>query len=113
VKQPFIEVTLGRIRMKVPIIVDEACTLRAVEQVNARLDEIEKQSNRVDSLEFALLAALSFAAEIEESRQSLELERERLAASSNDDTREFFAELDKIADALERDARPKGPRLIK
>ncbi len=112
-KQPSVEVALGRIRMKIPVIVDEATTLRVVEQVNARLEEVEKQSNRVDSLEFALLAALSFAAEMEEARQSVAREREKLAASSNDDTKEFFAELDKLAEALARDSRKKGPRLLK
>jgi cell division protein ZapA (FtsZ GTPase activity inhibitor) len=112
-KQLLVEVTLGRIRIKVPVIGDEATTLRAAEQVNARLDEIEKHSNRVDSLEFALLAAMTFAAEVEQAKGAVAQEREQLAESSSEDTKAFFKELDKISEALDRTQKKQGPRLLK
>ena len=108
-----IEVVLGRMRMRVPIIVDEPTTRRTVAQVNARLAQIEKQSHRVDTLEFALLAALSFAAELEETKHAVAQEREQLAESSTEDAKEFFQELDKIAEALDRTPKKQGPRLLK
>ena len=112
-KQPLIEVMLGRMRMKAPVIVDEETTLRIAEQVNARLDEIEKQSSRVDSLEFALLAAMSLAGELEQAKQAIAEEREQLTQSSTEDTKTFFAELDKISETLERGPRKQGPRILK
>jgi cell division protein ZapA (FtsZ GTPase activity inhibitor) len=112
-KPTLIEVMLGRIRMKVPVIVDEATTLRAVDAVNARLDEIEKQSQRVDTFEFALLASLSFAGELEQTKHSVAAEREQLAESSSEDTKSFFKELDKIAEALDPTPKKQGPRLLK
>lgn len=112
-KNGWVEVVLGRMRMRVPVIVDEATTRRAVEQVNARLALVEKQSQRVDTLEFALLAALSFACELEETKRAIAEEREQLAETSTEDAKEFFQELDKIAEALNPTPKKQGPRLLK
>jgi cell division protein ZapA (FtsZ GTPase activity inhibitor) len=95
--------------MKTPVIVDEATTLRVAEQVDARIEEIERHSDRMDSLEFALLAAMSFAAELELSKRIVADERAQLAESTAEASKEFFVELDKIAQALEREPRKKAP----
>jgi cell division protein ZapA (FtsZ GTPase activity inhibitor) len=108
-KPTLVEVKVGRMRVKAPLIVDEATTLRVAEQVNARLEEIERNSDRLDSLEFALLAAMSFAAELDLGKRAVAEERERLAESGAEASKEFFVELDKIAHALEREPRKKGP----
>jgi len=112
-KNGLVEAVLGRMRMRVPVIVDEPTTLRIVEQVNARLAQVEKQSQRVDTLEFALLAALSFAAELEQSKHAVAEEREQLAETTTEDAKEFFQELDKIAEALNPTPKKQGPRLLK
>lgn len=108
-KPHLVEVTVGRMRMKTPVIVDEATTLRVAEQVDARIEEIERRSDRMDSLEFALLAAMSFAAELELSKRAVGEERAQLAESTAEASKEFFVELDKISQALEREPRKKGP----
>jgi len=110
-KPHLVEVTVGRMRMKTPVIVDEATTLRVAEQVNARIEEIERHSDRMDSLEFALLAAMSFAAELELGKRAVAEERAQLAESTAEASKEFFVELDKISQALERESGKKGPRL--
>ena len=99
-KSPVTEVTLGRMRLKVPVIVDEPTTARIAERVNARLAEMEKQCDRIDSLIFALLAAMSFAAEVEQAHHALAEERSRLDEERAADAKEFFAELDTLSDAL-------------
>ena len=110
-KIPLVEIVVGRIRMKAPLIGDEATTKQIAEQVNARLQEIEGQSDRLDSLEFALLAAMSFAAELEMGKRAVAEERAQLAESSAEATKELFGQLETIAQALECEPRRKGPRL--
>ena len=108
-KPHLVEVTVGRMRMKTPVIVDEATTLRVAGQVNARIEGIERHSDRLDSLEFALLAAMSFAAELELGKRDIEQEHAQLAESTAEASKEFFVEVDKIAQALEREPRKKAP----
>ena len=108
-KPHLVEVTVGRMRMKTPVIVDEATTLRVAEQVNARIEEIERHSDRLDSLEFALLAAMSFAAELKLGKRAVAEERAQLAESTAEASKEFFVELDRIAHTLEREPRKKAP----
>ena len=89
-KRKFIEVVVGRVPLNVPIVIDKKTTLEIADEVNARLERIEDESGRIDTRAFALLAAISFAAELEQ------VQRER-----KDETREILLKLDEICDALE------------
>jgi cell division protein ZapA (FtsZ GTPase activity inhibitor) len=102
VRRPLVDVVLGRMRLKVPMIVDQETTLRIAQKVNARLEEVEKQSDRVDSHAFALIAAMSFAAELEEVQKTLAAERKMSMEERTQETKEFFVELDKITETLRR-----------
>jgi cell division protein ZapA (FtsZ GTPase activity inhibitor) len=84
-------VTVGGMRIRVPLYRNEETTLYIVEQVNQRLKEIEEQSTRIDSQRFALQAAFSFAAELAQAE-----------ADRSDDSREMATALDRIATSLQR-----------
>ncbi len=99
-KTEWVEVALGRMPLKVPVIGDKATTLRVADRVNARLAEIEKQSDRVDSHAFALLAAMTFAAEIEELERQVAQEARRAEEECAAYGRELLTELDALSSAL-------------
>jgi cell division protein ZapA (FtsZ GTPase activity inhibitor) len=105
------EATLGHMHLKVPILVDRDTTQRIAAKVNARLAEIERNSERVDTQAFALLAAMSFAmeaeqtrlvsaAQVEEAQDALAGERQTLREESQRETRDVLVELDRIAESL-------------
>lgn len=96
----WIEIAIGKMHLRSPVVVDEATTQRIAGLVNVRLEEIEKNSDRVDSYAFALLAAMSFAAELEEARIALEEERQRITQQAGQDTKEIFSELTRIVELL-------------
>lgn len=95
-------------RLKIPMIVDQETTLRIAQKVNARLEEVEKDSDRVDSHAFALIAAMSFAAELEEVQNALAAERKRQVEQQVQYDKDFFVELDRIAEALMGSSSRKG-----
>jgi len=95
-----VEVVVGRMRLKVPVVTDEETTLRVADLVNARLEEIEKKSPRVDSLLTALAAAMSFASELETEQVQAAGERDQAAEDHAAEQREFFQALHRIADAI-------------
>ena len=78
------ETVAGR-PIEVPVYGDEETTREIVERVNERLKEIEDTSGgRVDTHLFALRAAISFAAELQEAEDQLaRQEREVLGAASD------------------------------
>ena len=99
-KQESMEVVVGRMRLKAPVWVDAETTQRVVNVVNARLDEIEKRSDRVDSHAFALIAAMSFAFEFEQAKLAAEAEREQWNQTSKQEILELQAELSRLVDRL-------------
>ena len=107
-KRPLVDVVLGRMHLKVPMIVDQDTTLRIAQKLNARLEEVEKQSDRVDSHAFALIAAMSFAAELQEVQDTLAAERKKQAEQQAQYDKDFFVELDRIAEALMGSSSRKG-----
>lgn len=96
-----IEVTVGRVRLKVPVMHDKNTTLRMARAVNARLEEIEKRSPSIDSHAFALEAAMSFAAELEQASHEFDAEKAGLIEQQNQDTRDILIALNKISEGLE------------
>ena len=102
-KPEMVEVLVGRMRLKVPVVVDEATTLRVAEQVSARLEEIESKSTRVDSLHSALVSAMSFAGELETERLQAADDHKRSATVHADEQREYFHALHRIADAIRQE----------
>jgi len=52
------------VTLQVPIYTDEATTNALIQQVNDRIEEIASTADRIDTQAFALLAALSFAADL-------------------------------------------------
>ena len=102
---------MGGTRVRVPVFVNRETTIEIARRVNARLAEIEKDSDRVDTYHFALRAALSFAAEldgaqraaaaeIEQTKRTAAAEIEQIEQERQDETQEMFAALDTISDAL-------------
>ncbi|HNR35827.1 MAG TPA: cell division protein ZapA [Candidatus Hydrogenedentes bacterium] len=103
-KPETVEVVVGRMRLNVPVFTDEETTLRIAEQVNARLEEIEKKSPRVDSLLTALSAAMSFACELENERIQAEKAIKQAEEDYEAQQREFFHALNRIAHALREES---------
>lgn len=84
-----IQVQLAGATLTVPIYENEQTTREIVDQVNARLKEIEAHSPRVDTQAFALQAAASFAAELAQARKE-----------NASDTREILLTLNRIHEDL-------------
>lgn len=87
---PRIQVRIGGKTLKVPVYRDRRTTLRIVKRLNERLAEIEKESPRIDTQAFALEAALSFAAELDEAEESRDA-----------DSTELFNDLDVLSSTLD------------
>ena len=87
--EEFLEVELGRLRLRVPVYEDKTKTLALVKKINKRFKQIEDTSGRIDTQSFALLAAYSFAVDAEELRED-----------SSDETRDMLVGLEKICTAL-------------
>lgn len=98
-----IEILVGRMALRVPVFIDEATTLRVAEQLNARLEECERQSTRIDSLRSALEVAFSLTVERETERMQSNEEGEQAAAAQAAEQREFFQALHRIADAIRQE----------
>ncbi|HOJ32307.1 MAG TPA: cell division protein ZapA [Candidatus Hydrogenedentes bacterium] len=64
--ESYIECRIAGVNLRVPVCQDESTTKRIVELVNKRLKEIESASSRIDTQKFALLAAYSFATELQD-----------------------------------------------
>ena len=94
------EVVVGRVRIKVPVIQDKNTTLRVARAVDARLEAIEKRSPSIDSHAFALEAAMSFAAELEQARLDAANEESISREEQDQDNKEMLVALTKIHDGL-------------
>jgi cell division protein ZapA (FtsZ GTPase activity inhibitor) len=77
-KNPTMQVKIGGKTVAVPIYRDEATTLRIVEKVNRRLQDIEEESPRIDSQAFALQTAFSFAADVARIESAADIEDQNL-----------------------------------
>jgi len=99
-KPDAIEVTVGNIPLKVGLVIDEKTTRKVAQKVNARLEEIESQSARIDTREFALMAAVSFAAEFEQANRAFAQQLERIKADTAQETRDILVALDALLEAL-------------
>jgi cell division protein ZapA (FtsZ GTPase activity inhibitor) len=77
-KNPTVQVKIGGKTVSVPIYRDEATTLRIVEKVNRRLQEIEEESPRIDTQAFALQTAFSFAADVARIESAAENDEQNL-----------------------------------
>jgi len=95
-----IEVTVGRTKLFVPVVVDEATTLRVAERVNDRLNAYQMQGGRIDDLTFALRAAFEFAADFERVSRKRTEEVLRLKQAAEEESDQVAEALDKILQAL-------------
>lgn len=88
-KPELLDVKVAGVGIKVPVYEDRKTTLDLVQRVEARVQEIERQSKRIDTQAFALLAAVSFAREVAEVQQA-----------RNCDDQEMLSALSEIAKTL-------------
>lgn len=95
-----VEVTVGRTKLFVPVVVDEATTLRVAERVNDRLDAYQMQGGRIDDLTFALRAAFEFAADFERVSRKRAEEVLRLKQEAEEESDQVVEALDKILQML-------------
>jgi len=95
-----IEVTVGRTKLSVPAVVDEATTLRIAERVNDRLEAYQMQGGRIDDLTFALRAAFEFAADLERVSHKRAEEVMRLKQAGEEESDQVAEALDKILQTL-------------
>ena len=96
-----VTVTIGGIPLRVPVSDTPDHTRALAELVNRKLHEIEAQSTRIDTQAFALLTAMSFAAELSTLKhQQAQDEREILLALSSilDNIREILEQVDQAPD---------------
>ena len=94
------KVTIGKLPMSVPTVVDDETTLGIAEQVNERLAEIEEESDRVDTTVFALKTAVSFASELKLARRDFAAQLRRIENDGREDTRGVLVALDAISESV-------------
>lgn len=95
-----IEVTVGRTKLFVPVVVDEATTLRVAEHVNDRLEAYQMQGGRIDDLTFALKAAFEFAADLDRVTRKRAEEVLRLKQEAEEESDKVAEAVDKILQTL-------------
>lgn len=83
------KVTLGSLNIDVAGPVDAALVQRAADEVNRRIEDVESRSSRIDTMGFALQAALSLAMDLEQVQQD-----------RDDDAVAMAKALQRIADSL-------------
>lgn len=81
---PRTTVTIGNVQLTVPVVRDIPTTQRLAARVAERLQDIEKRSSRVNTVAFALEAAFSFAAELEEEKLARNEEQAEIVAWVSD-----------------------------
>jgi len=106
----FINVALGGITLRVPLVIDEPTTRRVAKEVSDHLERLLKGSEgrRFDTYDFALLTAMAFASELERERRRAAEEAAQLRAEKSADEQEYLSAIKRIGDALRdalRDAR--------
>ena len=79
-----LEINVAGTKLTVPLYGDPVTTRRIVKLVNERIKAIEKKSKRIDTQAFALLTAISFAAENAEAARQQSHETAELVASLGD-----------------------------
>jgi len=99
-KIPLIDVNLAHMPLKIPIIGNPETTRRIAQIVNERLEQIEKESNSIDTHRFALEAAMRFAAELEQTQQAYADYKAQAEAEEKQENRDILFALDKIAENL-------------
>jgi len=95
-----IEAVVGGMRLRVPVIVDAETTQSVVDRVNERLKQIQSQSTRIDTYAFSVLAAVSFAGEVEELTRRSENAQRQADKERDQETRELLSALGDINKAL-------------
>jgi len=76
-----LRVSVGGINISVPILKDEKTTLKIIDDVNDRIEEIESSTSRVDSQAFAIMAAVSFATELQQLKLAQQAENKEIAVA--------------------------------
>lgn len=84
------KVNLGGLNVELPGPVDAAVAQRAADEVTRRLEEAEANSTRIDTLGFALQAAMTLAIDLEQAR-----------AERDEDAVQMAKALQRIADRLQ------------
>jgi cell division protein ZapA (FtsZ GTPase activity inhibitor) len=77
-KRPTLRKKIANSTLQVPIYGNEKRTDELIQQVNERVKQIEEESDRIDTQAFAILAALSFAAEVRELQEARAAEGENV-----------------------------------
>ncbi len=72
------QVKVGRRLLDVPICEDEETTRKIAKEIDDRIDAIEARSDRVDSIAYALTAAVELAIELHKARTDHERENKEL-----------------------------------
>lgn len=99
-KIPLINVGLAHMNIKVPVISDAETTRRIAEMVNKRLEIIEHESTSINTHQFALEAAMQFAAELEQTKKAYKAYVDQAEAREEQETREVLVALNKISEDL-------------
>ncbi|MBI5093212.1 MAG: cell division protein ZapA [Candidatus Hydrogenedentes bacterium] len=76
-------VTVGGVKIPVPVYEDAISTNAVVQEVNARLADIEANATRIDTQAFALQTAVSFAVELTELRRQNDWDQRELLQALN------------------------------
>ena len=87
---PTMAVTIAKMKVQVPVYIDETTTKAIAKHVSERIHAIEGTYGHIDNLGFALRAAFEISAELDEAEQA-----------ANDDDRELRTALSAIATRLQ------------
>jgi cell division protein ZapA (FtsZ GTPase activity inhibitor) len=107
---PNIEVTIGRLKVKVPPAGSRENTLRVAEIVNDRISALQARTGAIDSYDLALMAAMSFAAELDQTTREHATKARESEDSEMRESKELFVALKKISDSLRKLLREMGKK---
>ena len=77
-KPKTVNARIAGIQLDVPLYTDEERTRQIIQIVADKLQEIESASTRIDTQVFALLAAIAFAAQLDDQLQHAERDQREL-----------------------------------
>jgi cell division protein ZapA (FtsZ GTPase activity inhibitor) len=94
------KVRVAGVSIDAPVYGSAAQTEKLAERVTERMLEFEKKASRIDTQAFAILTALSFAAELHEQFDAADLERSEMKRDHQREVSDLVVQLEKVQAAL-------------
>lgn len=96
------KVRVAGVSIEAPVFGSRAQTEKLAERVTERMREFEKKASRIDTQAFAILTALSFAAELHEQIDAADLELSEMKRDHQREVSNLVVQLGNVRTALRK-----------